>query len=325
MLNRLRRISRRIGGWVSSAKKNTKSHAKSAAKSAAKPGASSKAAAKSAVKSAAKHSAKVALKASAKPPKGEAKTSAKATVKAPKHPVEKKVTKPPAGKLATKAAIINSAAHKAKVAKPSDDKSTGLKSATKDLGKVKSSKDHEVDRRKEKPSKSSKSVSSKVSNSKASSVKADVDESEDLSLIASDQDTDGDLVAHESHDESANESDVDVPSEVAVEAEELSPSAALLRAMKPSSPDAEKAGEKKKKKDDLKLDRSGDLEAQWAQIKEKHKSLKPVAYKMSENYEARTPILHKVLGWGFIITNQNDRLEVLFQQGIKFLISNYKA
>jgi hypothetical protein len=117
----------------------------------------------------------------------------------------------------------------------------------------------------------------------------------------------------------------DLIEEAAVQEEPLSPSAALLRSMKPTSPDAEKAGEKKKKKDDLKLDRNGDLEAQWAQLKEKYKALKPAAYKMSESFEARTPILHKVLGWGFIITNQNDRLEVLFQQGIKFLISNYKA
>lgn len=117
----------------------------------------------------------------------------------------------------------------------------------------------------------------------------------------------------------------DLIEEAAVQEEPLSPSAALLRSMKPTSPDAEKTGEKKKKKDDLKLDRNGDLEAQWAQLKEKYKALKPAAYKMSESFEARTPILHKVLGWGFIITNQNDRLEVLFQQGIKFLISNYKA
>lgn len=117
----------------------------------------------------------------------------------------------------------------------------------------------------------------------------------------------------------------DLIEEAAVQEEPLSPSAALLRSMKPTSPDAEKTGEKKKKKDDLKLDRNGDLEAQWAQLKEKYKALRPAAYKMSESFEARTPILHKVLGWGFIITNQNDRLEVLFQQGIKFLISNYKA
>ena len=33
----------------------------------------------------------------------------------------------------------------------------------------------------------------------------------------------------------------------------------------------------------------------------------------------------KVLGWGFILKNDNDRLEVLFETGIRMLISNYKS
>ncbi len=61
----------------------------------------------------------------------------------------------------------------------------------------------------------------------------------------------------------------------------------------------------------------------WAQLFNKSKKLAPVDYKMSQKYEAETPILHKVLGWGFILSNQNDRLEVLFQDGVKVLISNY--
>lgn len=61
----------------------------------------------------------------------------------------------------------------------------------------------------------------------------------------------------------------------------------------------------------------------WAQLFNKSKKLAPVDYKMSQKYEAETPILHKLLGWGFILSNQNDRLEVLFQDGVKVLISNY--
>jgi hypothetical protein len=34
--------------------------------------------------------------------------------------------------------------------------------------------------------------------------------------------------------------------------------------------------------------------------------------------------MHKVLGWGFIISNINDRLDILFETGVKTLISNYK-
>jgi len=46
---------------------------------------------------------------------------------------------------------------------------------------------------------------------------------------------------------------------------------------------------------------------------------------MSDVFEALKPINHKVLGWGFVLTNENNRLEVLFENGIKVLISNYKS
>ena len=88
---------------------------------------------------------------------------------------------------------------------------------------------------------------------------------------------------------------------------------------------AEKAPEKKKKKDDLKIDRNGDLESQWQSLHDKNKGLKAVPYKMSDNFEAKTPLMHKVLGWGYVISSVNNRLEVLFKDGIKILIANYKA
>ena len=46
---------------------------------------------------------------------------------------------------------------------------------------------------------------------------------------------------------------------------------------------------------------------------------------MTETFVALAPLQHKVLGWGFVLTNENDRLEVLFETGIRMLISNYKA
>lgn len=66
-------------------------------------------------------------------------------------------------------------------------------------------------------------------------------------------------------------------------------------------------------------------EARWLELRDKYKSTKAAPYKMSEVYAEKTPIDHKVLGWGFIISVLNDRLEVLFQSGIKQLISNYKS
>jgi hypothetical protein len=82
---------------------------------------------------------------------------------------------------------------------------------------------------------------------------------------------------------------------------------------------------KAKRVNELKIDRTGNLEGQWRLLHERSKAIKPVNYKMSENYEARTALLHKVLGWGYVLTSQNNRLEVLFKDGIKILIANYKA
>lgn len=66
-------------------------------------------------------------------------------------------------------------------------------------------------------------------------------------------------------------------------------------------------------------------ETRWLELKDKHRNIKPLPYKMSEVYQEKTPIEHKVLGWGFVISVVNDRLEVLFRSGIKHLISNYKT
>ncbi len=63
----------------------------------------------------------------------------------------------------------------------------------------------------------------------------------------------------------------------------------------------------------------------WHDLKDKYGSEKAANYSMSAVFEANTPVQHKVLGWGFIQSVQNDRLEVLFETGPKMLISNYKA
>lgn len=63
----------------------------------------------------------------------------------------------------------------------------------------------------------------------------------------------------------------------------------------------------------------------WAELKEKFGSEKASTYSMSGVYSSQTPLTHKVLGWGFVLSNVNDRLEVLFESGKKVLISNYKS
>lgn len=70
---------------------------------------------------------------------------------------------------------------------------------------------------------------------------------------------------------------------------------------------------------------AADEKAKWAEVFRKYGKEKSVTYKMSDTFAAMTPIQHKVLGWGFVLTNDNDRLEVLFETGIRMLISNYKS
>ncbi len=66
------------------------------------------------------------------------------------------------------------------------------------------------------------------------------------------------------------------------------------------------------------------LAAKWNTLHKKAEQIDAKPYNMRAQFEEKTAITHKVLGWGYIMTNRNDRLEVLFKDGIKYLISNYK-
>lgn len=66
------------------------------------------------------------------------------------------------------------------------------------------------------------------------------------------------------------------------------------------------------------------LSSKWSTLYKKAEQIEAKPYNMKAVFEEKTAILHKVLGWGYILANRNDRLEVLFKDGIKYLISNYK-
>jgi hypothetical protein len=72
-------------------------------------------------------------------------------------------------------------------------------------------------------------------------------------------------------------------------------------------------------------DAANQLSAKWSSLYKKAESIEAKPYSMKSVYEEKTAILHKILGWGYILANKNDRLEVLFKDGIKYLISNYKS
>jgi hypothetical protein len=64
--------------------------------------------------------------------------------------------------------------------------------------------------------------------------------------------------------------------------------------------------------------------SKWASLYSKANKITANPYNLKNQYEVETAINHKTLGWGYIQDKKNDRLEVLFENGIKYLISNYK-
>lgn len=86
------------------------------------------------------------------------------------------------------------------------------------------------------------------------------------------------------------------------------------------------AAEKNAKVKPIKIERgnAADEKAKWQELYKRHGKDKANPYKMTDSFDALKPLQHKVLGWGFILSNENNRLEVLFENGIKMLISNYK-
>ncbi len=89
----------------------------------------------------------------------------------------------------------------------------------------------------------------------------------------------------------------------------------------------EKAAAKAKRAEEAKAkaDRAtlSEEEKKWSEIYEKHKADKTQSYDMKSTFESGKPLQHKILGWGWILSNDNDRLEVLFKDGRRMLISNY--
>ncbi len=66
-----------------------------------------------------------------------------------------------------------------------------------------------------------------------------------------------------------------------------------------------------------------ELTEKWAKLKDIDHEVKAQKYKMSEAYAPNTPIDHPMFGWGFVLSLNENKLEVLFESGIKMLVSNY--
>lgn len=114
------------------------------------------------------------------------------------------------------------------------------------------------------------------------------------------------------------------------ESSEKSPKLGILQKRKSSAGSGAKVKKTKSgtKKSDSTKEGDSDISlngqsAKWLQFYKKYGNLEALEYDMTQQFEEKKPIQHPKLGWGFVISIVNDRLEVLFQEGIKTLISNY--
>ena len=79
-------------------------------------------------------------------------------------------------------------------------------------------------------------------------------------------------------------------------------------------------------KDDFK-NMSSDAQEHYKKWLKLHKQLsveKALEYRMTEDFEIKAPLSHKVHGWGVVMQKRDNYIDVLFEAGLKTLIVNYK-
>lgn len=291
-------------------KSATKTQAKTPAKTAAKSPA--KATQKVAAKTPAKVSAKAApSKVATKPEKTSAKQTAKASPKAATKPASKVS---PAANLKADPKSSKAPAVKASKAKADSKEEKSKDSKAKPKMDVDTAVAQLLNHKKQTDAKAKKAPSI-MGKSKTS--KDEDDEFMD------DDDIEMDPELQEFVDDVADLDDMDADAESDSEEQEEEEAPASKKTPKEKSATERRV---KKERDLLAgIDRNGDLSQIWQKFYDAHKSEKAQNYNMREVFEARKPIQHVKLGWGFVLSNINDRLEVLFKEGIKVLISNYKG
>lgn len=81
----------------------------------------------------------------------------------------------------------------------------------------------------------------------------------------------------------------------------------------------------KTKKQEILDENMSKLAKKWMSLYRKAENEKTPVYSMKGVYEEKSGLQHKLLGWGYVLSNKNDRLEVLFKDGVRYLISNYQG
>ena len=63
-------------------------------------------------------------------------------------------------------------------------------------------------------------------------------------------------------------------------------------------------------------------EKKWSDLYKKSKNIKPIPFRVSGKYETKSALKHSEFGWGWILSNTNNRLEVVFRDKVRMLLSN---
>lgn len=101
---------------------------------------------------------------------------------------------------------------------------------------------------------------------------------------------------------------------------------APVEAPKALSKAPEKVVQAAESSEKIKIDKNmTEEQVKWVEMYNKYKDSQAAVYDMKATFKAASAIQHKVLGWGWIVSNENDRLEVLFRDGKRMLISNYRG
>ncbi len=62
----------------------------------------------------------------------------------------------------------------------------------------------------------------------------------------------------------------------------------------------------------------------WLKFQKQFADKAPENYIMSGNFDVKTPLQHKIHGWGVVVQRRDNYIDVLFEVGLKTLIVNYK-
>lgn len=62
----------------------------------------------------------------------------------------------------------------------------------------------------------------------------------------------------------------------------------------------------------------------WLKFQKQFADKAPESYNMSGNFDVKTPLQHKIHGWGVVVQRRDNYIDVLFEAGLKTLIVNYK-